>query len=152
MSEETTNQKSPNRPRMAFMDAVEAAANLRTDRLTVLNYIQSGKLRTFGGKSGNPFVRTEDVLKLAEELHLNDNEEATPDPKAVHRNDPVRKIKLRIQQDAKWPEIDQAAMRAWANELDLISFERMRQVARQAIVQLERIIEVLDETEVARKS
>jgi hypothetical protein len=153
MSEETPNLKpaAPGRPKLAFMDAIEAAANLRTDRLTVLKYIEEGKLRPFGGKAGNPFVRTEDVEKLAEQLNLNQVAEPAPDPKVVHRNDPVRKLKLRIQQDAKWYEVDEPAMRAWANELDAVSFERMRQVARQAISQLERVIKVLDETEAARK-
>jgi len=153
MSEETPNPKpvAPSRPKLAFMDAIEAAANLRTDRLTVLKYIQEGKLRPFGGKAGNPFVRTEDVEKLVAQLQLNEAEEPAPDPKVVHRNDPVRKLKLRIQQDAKWYEVDEPAMRAWANELDLVSFDRMRQVARQAIAQLERVIGVLDETEAVRK-
>ncbi|HEX2915253.1 MAG TPA: hypothetical protein VH186_31100 [Chloroflexia bacterium] len=140
-----------NRPRLAFMDTVEAAAILKTDRLTVLKYIEEGKLKPFGGKPNNPFVRTDDVEKLSQELHL--NEEATPalDPKQVHRNDPVRKLKLRIQQDAKWHEVDEAAMRAWANELDLISYERTRKVARDAIAQLQKVIEVLNETEADRK-
>jgi hypothetical protein len=153
MSDETPNSKpaNPKRPRLAFMDSVEAAATLHTDRLTVLKYIQDGKLRPFGGKAGNPFVRTEDVEKLAEALNLNQSAEPALDPKAVHRNDPVRKLKLRMQQDAKWYEIDEAAMRAWATELDLVSFERMRQVARQTIAQLERVIEVLNEIEIERK-
>ncbi len=140
-----------NRPRLAFMDAVEAAANLKTDRLGVLNLIQEGKLRTFGGKQSNPFVRTEDVDKLARELQLFEEQETPPDPRAVHRSDPVRKLKLRLQQDAKWHEVDRAAMQAWAAELDLISYERMRQVARDAISQLQMLIIVLDEGEAGRK-
>ena len=136
-------------PRFAFMDAVEAAANLRTDRLTVLKYIQEGKLRTFGGRPNNPFVRTEEVERLAKELFPEAVAEQSPlpDPKAVHRADPVRKLKLRIQQDAKWPEVDEAAMRAWAAELDPVSYNRMRQVARDAIARLEMVIKVLDESE-----
>lgn len=153
MTQENSNPTpaTPARPRFAFMDTVEAAAFLRTDRLQVLDYIKEGRLRTFGGKPGNPFVRSEDVEKLAEQLNLNQTAEPPPDPKTVHRNDPVRKLKLRLQQDAKWPEIDDAAMRAWANELDLISFDRMREVARQASARLQRLIELLDETEAARK-
>lgn len=151
MSGESTNQNpAPARPRLAFMDCVEAAALLKTDRQTILQYIQQGRLKTFGGKPGNPFVRTEEVEKLVAEL-LPPEAESTPlDPKVVHRNDPVRKLKLRIQQDAKWYEVDEAAMRAWANELDPISYERMRKVARDAIGKLEQVIQILDETEAAR--
>ncbi|MEI6046097.1 MAG: hypothetical protein WCS37_17235 [Chloroflexota bacterium] len=140
-------------PRFAFMDATEAAANLRTDRLTVLKYIQEGKLRTFGGRTGNPFVRTEEVERLVKELFPEVGEEETvpTDPKVVHRNDPVRKIKLRMQQDAKWHEVDEAAMQAWATELDPISFNRMSQVARDAIKQLQLVIKVLEEAEATSK-
>jgi hypothetical protein len=136
--------------RFAFMDATEAAAHLKTDRLAILDYIKQGKLKTFGGKPSNPFVRTEDVLKLAEELQIATEEEAI-DPKNVHRNDPVRKVKLRIQQDAKWTEVDEAAIRAWAVELDKISYPRMRQVAVDAIAQLEKIMAILDEVEAKSK-
>jgi hypothetical protein len=146
---ENPGQGAKTPPRFAFMDAVEAAANLRTDRLTVLKYIQEGKLRTFGGRPNNPFVRTEEVERLAKELFPEAVAEQSPppDPKAVHRTDPVRKLKLRIQQDAKWPEVDEAAMRAWATELDPVSYNRMRQVARDAIARLQMIIKVLDESE-----
>jgi len=132
-------------PRFAFMDATEAAANLRTDRLTILKYIQEGKLRTFGGKTGNPFVRTEDVLQLVQELALDKTNEPAPDPKAVHRNDPVRKLRLRLQQDAKWPEVGETAIRAWVSELDPISYQKMRQIATEAIGQLQKVVQVLDQ-------
>ncbi len=145
------NNSAPKAPtRFAFMDAVEAAANLRTDRLTVLKYVEEGRLRTFGGRPGNPFVRTEDVERLAKELfpEVVAEEAPRPDPKAVHRNDPVRKLKLRMQQDAKWHEVDEAAMQAWAKELDPIMYNRMRLVAEDAIARLQMVIRVLDEAEV----
>lgn len=156
MSNEISGAKSTpgspaNRPRFAFMDTVEAAAFLKSDRLGVLKYIEEGRLRTFGGKPGNPFVRTEDVEKLAAELQPEQADGPALDSKTIHRNDPVRKLKLRMQQDAKWPEIDQAAIRAWAGELDLVSFNRMRQTAREAIERLQSVIEVLDEVEPARR-
>ncbi len=145
----SANNQPASRPlRPAFMDAVEAAANLKTDRLTVLQYIKEGRMRTFGGKADNPFVRTEDVDRLARELAVEaTSQEPLPDPKVVHRNDPVRKLKLRLQQDAKWPEIDEKAMRAWAEEVDPISFQRMRRVAEDTIAQLQMLIRVIDETE-----
>jgi hypothetical protein len=136
--------------RFAFMDATEAAAHLKTDRLAVLDYIKQGKLKTFGGKRDNPFVRSEDVVKLAEELQIAKDESETVDPKTVHRNDPVRKVKLRIQQDAKWNEVDEAAMHVWAAELDPISYKRMRKVAVDAIAQLQKILVALDEAEAQR--
>lgn len=152
MPGENINENStPGRPRLAYMDCVEAAALLKTDRPTVLKYIQEGRLKTYGGKPGNPFVRTEAVEQLAAELLPPEAADEAPlDPKVVHRNDPVRKLKLRIQQDAKWYEVDETAMRAWASELDPISYARMRQVARDAIGKLEQIIQVLDEAETAR--
>ena len=107
--------------------------------------------RAFGGKPGNPFLRTEDVEKLAAELQPEPDNVSALDPKAIHRNDPVRKLKLRMQQDAKWPEIDKTAMRAWAGELDLVSFNRMRQTAREAIERLQAVLEVLDEVEPVRR-
>ena len=132
------------------MDTVEAAAFLKSDRLTVLKYVEEGTLRTFGGKPGNPFLRTEDVEKLAAELQTDQG--AALDPKTIHRNDPVRKLKLRMQQDAKWPEIDETAMRAWANELDLVSFNRMRQTARDTIDRLQLLLRVLDDVEPTRRA
>lgn len=156
MSNEISGSKSTpsipgNRPRLAFMDAVEAAAILKSDRLAVLKYVEEGRLRTFGGKPGNPFLRTADVEKLAAELQPDQDSGTALDPKTIHRNDPVRKLKLRMQQDAKWPEVDETAMRAWARELDLVSFNRMRQTAREAIDRLQSIIKVLDETEPIRR-
>jgi len=132
------------------MDTVEAAALLKSDRLAVLKYVEEGRLRTFGGKPGNPFLRSEDVLNLAAELHT--DQDTAVDPKTIHRNDPVRKLRLRMQQDAKWPEVDEAAMRAWANELDLVSFNRMRQTARETIDRLQLLLTVLDEVEPARRA
>jgi hypothetical protein len=61
-------------------------------------------------------------------------------------------VKLRIQQDAKWPEISETGMRAWANEIDTISFGRMRKVAEDTISQLQLLIKVIDEVEAQRKS
>ena len=156
MSNEISGSKSTsaapaNRPRLAFMDTVEAAAILKSDRLAVLKFIEEGRLRTFGGKASNPFVRTDDVEKLAAELQPEQATGPALDPKTIHRNDPVRKLKLRMQQDAKWPEIDRAAMRAWAKEIDLVSFNRMRQTAREAIERLQAVIEVLDEVEPTRR-
>ncbi|NWJ44398.1 MAG: hypothetical protein HXX08_00820 [Chloroflexi bacterium] len=133
--------------RPAFMDAVEAAANLKTDRQTVLQYIQEGKLKSFGGKSGNPFVRTADVDALAAVLGiLPTKEEEPPDPRTVQKNDPVRKIKLRIQQDAKWNELSESDMRLWAKEIDPVTFVSMRKVATEAISKLESLIKIIDET------
>jgi hypothetical protein len=132
------------------MDTVEAAALLKSDRLAVLKYVEEGRLRTFGGKPGNPFLRSEDVLNLAAELQT--DQDTAVDPKTIHRNDPVRKLRLRMQQDAKWPEVDEAAMRAWANELDLVSFNRMRQTARETIDRLQLLLTVLDEVEPARRA
>ena len=152
MSNELSNNSKPaptNRPRLAFMDAVEAAANLSTDRLGILKLIEEGRLKPYGGKTGNPFVRTDDVERLAQELNLQESQPV--DPKVVHRNDPVRKLKLRIQQDAKWHEVDEAAMRAWAKELDLISYDRMRKVAQDAIGQLQLLVRVLNDVEAERK-
>ena len=155
MSNETPGSKPnasipANRPRFAFMDTVEAAALLKSDRLAVLKYVEEGRLRTFGGKPGNPFLRSEDVLNLAAELQT--DQDTAVDPKTIHRNDPVRKLRLRMQQDAKWPEVDEAAMRAWANELDLVSFNRMRQTARETIDRLQLLLTVLDEVEPARRA
>jgi hypothetical protein len=141
-----------NKIRPSFMDAVEAAANLKTDRVTVLKYIEDGILKAYGGKTGNPFVRTADVDKLASELGvLVKPEESAPDPKVVQRNDPSRKIKLRIQQDAKWGEVDEKAMRLWANEIDLITYVGMRKVANETIAKLEQLLRVMDEVEAERR-
>ncbi len=140
------NPGKPSSPRFAFMDATEAAANLRTDRLGVLKLIEEGRLKTFGGRPTNPFVRSEEVARLAQELLGETAEQGSLDPKTVHRNDPVRKLKLRIQQDAKWPEVDETAIRAWAGELDPISYNRMKKVAHDAIERLQLVIKVLDET------
>jgi hypothetical protein len=142
-----------NKIRPAFMDAVEAAANLKTDRVTVLKYIEDGVLKAYGGKAGNPFVRTADVDKLAIELGVMVKpEEPAPDPKVVQRNDPSRKIKLRIQQDAKWGEVDEKAMRLWANEIDPITYVGMRKVANEAIVKLQQLLQVMDEVETENKA
>jgi hypothetical protein len=142
----------PNKIRPAFMDALEAAANLKTDRLAILEYIRQGKLKSFGGKKDNPFVRTDQVDKLAEELGLVEKtRESVPDPRAVQRNDPVRKIKLRMQQDAKWSEITIDMMRTWATEIDPVTLPTMRTIATDTIQNLETLIRIIDETEAERK-
>ena len=133
---------------------------LRTDRPTVLEYIRAGRLKTFGGKPGNPFLRTEQVEQLAAEFHAArtdaDAEEADAeaaadlpplDPRTVHRNDPVRNVNLRISGDTKWASVDERAIRLWAAELPPFRRDKMREVARDTIQRLNLLMAVLDEAD-----
>ena len=113
---------------------MHAAEVLHVSQDTVLDWIKAGKLRAFGGKATNPFLRSSDVAALAEELGVN-SEEAPRRTKSA-----TAKVQARLTADSRWSDVSEAEIRDWARRAD----QAHRQAARTAVVAArERLAEVL---------
>jgi hypothetical protein len=127
--------------RFAFVDSVHAAEFLHLSQEAVLDLISGGRLRPFGGKPSNPFVRSADVAALAEELGVT-AEEA---PRRI--KSPAARVQTRLTADARWADIGEADLREWAARADRdrqLSARAAAQVARQ---RLDLLVDILDERE-----
>jgi hypothetical protein len=123
-----------------FVDAIHASETLGVPREQILDWIASGKLRRFGGKPDNPFVRSADVAALAAELGVSTIQAA---PRKVKSGS--ARVQARLTADSRWAEIGEADIRDWARRAD----EQRRQAARKAAEvarrRLEDVLRVLDE-------
>jgi hypothetical protein len=126
-----------------FVDASFAAELLGVQPADILEWIASGRLKTFGGKDKNPFVRTAEVEALASELG---RELGAIVPKRRAADNPVRRVELRIRHDARWTDITAADIEAWRREQDDHSLAAARSVAQTGRERLEQIIAVIDDS------
>jgi hypothetical protein len=129
--------------RFAFVDSVHAAEFLHVTQEAVLDIISSGKLRPFGGKPSNPFLRSADVVALAEELGVT-NEEAPRRTKS-----PTARVQTRLTADARWADIAEDDLREWAIRADDARRSGARAAARVARHRLDLLVDILDERDTA---
>lgn len=125
--------------RFAFVDSVHAAEYLHTTQDAVLDMIAAGRLRSFGGKPSNPFVRSADVSALASELGITNDEE----PKRT--KSPVARVQTRLTADARWADVGESDIREWVKRAD----DARRAGARSAVIvarqRLDLLAQILDE-------
>lgn len=124
----------------AFIDAVHAAETLGVTLETVLDWVASGKLPTYGGRSTNPFVRSADVAKLGAELGL---------PREVETSRRMKsgsaRVQTRLTADSRWSEVTEEDVRDWAMRADSARRQAGRTAARLARERLDMVLTVLDE-------
>ncbi len=125
--------------RFAFVDSVHAAEFLHVTQEAVLDMIADGRLRTFGGKPSNPFLRSADVAALAEELGVSEEEP----PRRT--KSPTARVQTRLTADARWADIGEADLREWATRADDARRSGARAAAQVAGQRLELLIRILDE-------
>ncbi len=125
--------------KFAFVDAVHAAEHLHVTQDVVLDFIAQGRLKAFGGKPTNPFLRSADVVALAQEIGV-------PEDDAPRRaKSPSARVQARLTADARWADVGEADLREWVRRAD----ENRKSAARSAIgvarQRLDLLLAVLDE-------
>lgn len=126
-----------------FIDAAYAADTLHVSLDTILDLIQQGRLRTYGGRVSNPFLRSAEVSALAAELGLGTSQ--TDDtPRRV--KSPSARVQQRITADARWGDVSESDVRDWAGRADRTRLEAARKAAGIAIDRLQLLLKVLDDT------
>ena len=123
-----------------FIDSVHAAELLQISQDTVLDLVSEGKLRTYGGKAANPFLRSADVMALAPQLGVSDME---PQPKRV--KSASARVRQRIMADARWSDVSEEDIKDWARRTDPASKQAARKAAVTARERLLTLLRVLDE-------
>jgi hypothetical protein len=124
----------------AFIDAVHAAELLRVSQDAVLDLVKEGKLHPFGGRAGNPFLRSAEVMALASQLGV---DEAGPQPRRV--KSASARVRTRLTADARWADVTEDDIRDWAARTDAAGKQAARKAARTARERLETVLRVLDE-------
>lgn len=125
--------------RFAFIDAVHAAELLRVSTERVLDWIAAGKLKAYGGKPSNPFLRSADVAALIDELGV---AEDTP----VRRTKSASaKVQARLTADARWGDVSEDDIKEWAARADPARRQAARTAAMTARDRLETVLRALDE-------
>jgi hypothetical protein len=136
-------------PKFPFLDDSEVIRRLGIDRRTLEQYIQAGRLRTYGGVGKGAFFKTKEVEALYAELHP-DVVEAPPEVplRAVQParpgHDPSMRVHLRLQADLKWFDIREEDLAAWARELKPDAYQRQRSTISQVIGKLQHLVELID--------
>jgi hypothetical protein len=128
----------------AFIDAAYAADTLHVSLDTILDLVQQGRLRTYGGRASNPFLRSAEVDALASELGLG-AAQLDDGPRRV--KSPSARVQQRITADARWGDVSESDIRDWARRADRTRLEAARKAAGIATERLHLLLKVLDETE-----
>jgi hypothetical protein len=133
--QEPVNMSTP-----PFVDAAHAAQMLHVTTEVVLDLVKSGKLRRFGGRPDNPFVRSADVAALATELGVQQVEEP---PKRV--KSASARVQSRLTADSRWADVSAGDIREWAARAEPARRQAARKAAILALQQLEIVLRVLDD-------
>lgn len=122
-----------------FIDAVHAADMLRVPVEQVLDWVSEGRLHGFGGRPGNPFLRSSEVQALVDELGV-----AGAEPSRRVRS-PSSRVQQRLTADARWPDICDADLLEWVSRADPIKRAAALKVVREASERLQRLCALLME-------
>ncbi len=125
--------------RFAFIDAVHAAEVVHTTQEQILDWVKSGKLKAYGGKPANPFLRSADVAALAEELGV-----AADEPPQRTKSASAR-VQPRLTSDSRWSGVSEADIREWATRADPTRRQAARTAAGTARERLATVLAILDE-------
>jgi hypothetical protein len=125
--------------RFAFVDSVIAAEVLRVSQDTVLDWIKEGRLRTVGGKAGNPFLRSGDVAALQRELGIQADEPPRRTRSAAAR------VQSRLTADARWSDLSEEDIREWAARADPARRQAARTAATHARDMLDAVLRALND-------
>lgn len=128
-------------PAPPFIDAAYAADMLHIPLDTILDWIATGTLTPYGGRAGNPFLRSRDVLMVAEQLGLGQQE--TESPKRV--KSASARVQQRLTAAARWTDVSEDDIRDWAARADDARRAAARKAASMALLRLQMVLRVLDE-------
>jgi hypothetical protein len=129
----------------AFVDTAYAADMLRIPQDTILGWIDAGKLKTYGGRVDNPFVRTPEVTALAEQLGVAPAVEAPKRSKSASA-----RVQTRLTADSRWKDVTPSDISEWAARADPARRQAARRVAEEARERLEMVMKAIQEANDAR--
>ncbi|GAC1627041.1 MAG: hypothetical protein NVS4B2_06890 [Chloroflexota bacterium] len=122
-----------------FIDVAYAADMLHVSPDLVLDWTASGRLKTYCGRSGNPFVRTPEVLALAAELGVGTVGEPPKRMKSA-----AGKVQTRLTSDSKWGDLTEEEIWEWARRADVTRRQAARAAVRTAQDRLRMVLDALD--------
>ena len=125
----------------AFVDVGYAADMLHVSADTIRDWIADGKLRTFGGRADNPFIRYPDVVALAAEAGV--QAQGGEAPRRV--KSASARVQVRLTADSKWGDISEDDIRDWARRSDRARRVAARTAAGVARQRLDMVLRALDE-------
>lgn len=125
-----------------FIDAAYAADMLHVSPDVILDWIAGGRLKTYGGRAGNPFVRTPEVMALAADVGIGTTEEP---PKRMRSA--AGRVQTRLTSDAKWGDVSSADIHDWASRADPMKRQAARTAVLTARERLDIVLEALERTE-----
>ncbi len=149
----------PGGGRFAFIDAGEAARQLRIDRVTLDQWVRDGRIKPYRGVGKDAFFRASDVealynelypsSELAEAVAADERESAGEEEKgpARKKQDPQMRVYLRLQADAKWYDISEEDIRTWFQQLAPDGYERNKRNAEHTIKKLEFLVSLIEEAQ-----
>jgi hypothetical protein len=129
-----------------FIDTAYAADMLGVSPDTVLDMVEDGKLRPYGGRAPNFFFRSADVAALVPESAV----QADVQPPKRIKSASAR-VQTRLTADARWIEVSEDDIRDWAARADAARLQAARKAAAIAKERLETVLEVLAESEQPRQ-
>jgi hypothetical protein len=125
--------------RFAFIDSVHASEVLHVTQDTVLDWIAEGKLKAYGGKPTNPFLRSGDVATLAAQLGV-----PTDEPPKRSKSASA-KVQQRVTSDSRWSEVSIDEIRDWARRADSARRQAAKTAALAARQRLDNLLSILEE-------
>ncbi len=123
-----------------FVDATFAAEMLGVGLDRILQLVADGRLKTYGGRERNPFLRTADITALAEEIG---QPLKVAEPSKRQADNPVKRVSLRIRADARWNQVSEADIDAWVREADESSKQAAGKVAAASIAKLKQLMDAV---------
>lgn len=124
-----------------FIDAVHAAEMLHVSQDAVLDLVKQGRLRAYGGRASNPFLRSADVSALVPEFHVPDESAAPRRVKSASA-----RVRQRLTADARWADVTEEDVRDWADRSDRAARQAARTAALTAQERLGWVLRILDES------
>ena len=151
----------PGGGRFAFIDAGEAARQLRIDRVTLDQWVRDGRIKPYRGVGKDAFFRASDDEALYNELYpssdlaeavaADERESAGEEEKekgpARKKQDPQMRVYLRLQADAKWYDVSEEDIRTWFQELAPVCYERNKRNAEHTIKKLQFLVSLIEEAQ-----
>jgi hypothetical protein len=106
----------------------------------ILDLVTQGRLRTYGGRASNPFLRSAEVAAVASELGLGTSDAA--EPRRV--KSPSARVQQRITADSRWADVTDEDLLDWARRADESRRQAARKAAATALNRLQTLLRVLD--------
>ena len=122
------------------MDTPYAADMLHVTPDAVLDLVESGRLKPYGGRSPNYIFRSADVAAMQADVTDATHEKSVRPGKSASA-----RVQTRLTADVRWADITEDDIRQWAARADGSRRQAARTAASIAMQRLDTVLQVLDE-------